>query len=123
MFYDAQGNRVTPADPQLIIQDQDSKNLAMKDIKKRIKREEAIKINIQQKMQGVVREYAGREIKFERTLEKLQSKLVKNTQDQFGLKAAKLSRMLKKHAKMDFMDGVKVFPEDLVKGSKDRRRV
>lgn len=53
----------------------------MKDIKKRIKREEAIKMNIQQKMQSVIREYAGREIKFERTLEKLQSKLVENTQD------------------------------------------
>ena len=76
VYYDAKGNRVTPADPQLIIQDQDSKNLAMKDIKKRLKREEAIKLNIQYKMKNVTREYAGREIKFERQLEKLQTKLV-----------------------------------------------
>ena len=48
----------------------------MKDIKKRLKREEAIKLNIQYKMKNVTREYAGREIKFERQLEKLQTKLV-----------------------------------------------
>ena len=30
--------------------------------------------------------------------------------------------MMKKHAKMDFMDGVKCFPEDLIKGNASERR-
>ena len=80
-YFDAKGKRVTPADPQLVIQDQESKNQAMLDVKKRLKREEAIRANILHKMSEVTRRHAGREIKLERKLEKLQKQLVDQTED------------------------------------------
>ena len=52
----------------------------------------------------------------------MQSKIVETSVDQFGLKAEKLERMYKKHAKKDFMDGIRVFPEDLVYGRENTKR-
>lgn len=53
----------------------------MIDAKRRLKREEAIRANILHKMQSVTKYYAGREIKLERQLEKLQQRYVESTED------------------------------------------
>ena len=58
----------------------------------------------------------------ERKLETLQQRIVEISEDKFGLQAAKLERMFLMHAKKDFKDGIRVYPEDLVSPEKKKNR-
>ena len=64
-----------------------------------------------QKMQRLTSLRSLKEIDYERKLEDIQRKIVDTQDDEFGMQAIKLEKMLKKHAKMDFMDKVKVKPD------------
>ena len=109
-YYDKDGKRVTPADFQMIITDQDERNLAMKDLKKKLKKADACKSNMINRVKQLATKYAGVELTMERKLEALQKKIIEERQDHFGLRNQKLNLMKKKHAKMDFKDRIRTFP-------------
>ena len=44
-------------------------------------------------------------------MESLQRQIVEIQDDDFGMQAMKLEKMLKKHSKADFMDKIKVRPD------------
>ena len=117
VFYDNDGNRVTPADLQQIVYDEDSKERSLKSLKLRLLEEERLHANLQQKMHQMTRNDAKRELEREREMEEIQAKIVEESNDMFGFEAKKLAQMLSKNAKADFRDTIKVYPEDMVPGA------
>ena len=71
VFYDNDGKRVTPADSQEIVVDDDDKERTMKSMRLRLLEEERLHANLQQKMHQMTRNDAKREIEKEREMEEL----------------------------------------------------
>ena len=111
VFYGEGGQKVVPSDPEIVNLQQRDQASMMKDLRRRLTKAEAARTNMQQKMQRLNKENAIKEIEYERKLESLQKEIVELKEDDFGMQALKLEKMLKKHAKMDFMDKVKVKPD------------
>ena len=101
-YYGKDGKVVEPADPQILEQDQVSKTKALKELKRRLKLEFGIKANLEQKMQRMSRDQAGRQLERERALERVMINILKESPDMFGFEARRLDKMLKEHAILDF---------------------